>query len=79
MIPWESQLSGCTVALLFDKPHAERVIHLLSTCDTHFGVHHFAVFDDGRGIAMSTNAVECINEHKLFPENIPTTATIDGE
>ena len=69
-----SQLSGCEVALIFpDKDEANLAITHLSSCFDHGGAHHFAVFNEGRGVYMSKGGEKCISflidSYQITPEN----------
>jgi hypothetical protein len=56
-----SELGGANCALLFqDKRDAVLAINHLATCKAHGGIHHFAVFGEGRCVAMSETGVECV-------------------
>lgn len=60
---WLPQLSGCTLAYVFgSKEIASKVVTQLNTCTRHKGVHHFAVFHDGLGVALSEVGKLCILE-----------------
>lgn len=65
-----SQLSGCTWAINFlHKSDANRAINQLATCDTHHGVHHFAVVGEGQTLAMSRAGRECLITAGLLPDS----------
>lgn len=70
------QLTGARYGVVF-PPDAKpllrlAVLHLMS-CKHSGGAHHFAVTNEGLGLYVSYNAVECINSAKLgfqLPEDV---------
>lgn len=55
------QLGGCEFVYQFStKRTANAAIIRLATCQEHGGCHHFAVIGEGRTIAFSMSARECL-------------------
>jgi hypothetical protein len=62
------QLSGLEYAFIWtEKAAAFRAVVQLASCHSHNGVHHFAVFREGHGVAFSQTGYECLKKAKVVP------------
>lgn len=63
-----AQLSGCVDEVRFaTKQRAGVAVAQLVSCNQHSGAHHFAVVGEGRTLAISTTAFECLTNAGLLP------------
>lgn len=49
-----------------EQSDAASAAYHLMTCNAHGGVHHFAVFGEGRSLGVSATATRCLKEAGLL-------------
>lgn len=70
------QLTGARYGVVFQpdaKPLLRLAVQQLMSCKHSGGAHHFAVTNEGLGLYISYNALECINNANLgfqLPEDL---------
>lgn len=70
------EMSGLEYAYVWHQKIAARgAIERLSSCRAHHGIHHFAVFREGKGVAFSESGRECLMAAGILNEQVAIRTT----